>query len=187
MALRYAKIGSVDKVSNGIGDCMNEKFAIPGVAGIIEKEMDGILHVLIQERWKEDAKAEEGLIEIPAGKIREFENIYDCLRREIKEETGLNVIEIEGEEEAVIFELNDYKVLNYRPFAHAQNIQGSYPIMVQTFICEVNGELVKKTNETQNLRWISIEALKHMVQNETESLYPMHVHTFMQYFEHRGY
>ncbi len=40
------------------------------------------------------------MIEIPAGEIREFENIYDCLRREIHEETGLEVTYIEGEDEA---------------------------------------------------------------------------------------
>lgn len=167
---------------------MEEKFSIPGVAGIIEKEMDGKCFILIQERWKEEAKSEEGLIEIPAGKIREFENIYDCLRREIKEETGLDVVEIEGEKDATIFELNDYKVLSYKPFAHAQNIKGNYPIMVQTFICKVKGELLKQTNETKNLRWVSLERLKEMIEKEADHLYPMHVHTFLMYLRqnHKG-
>ena len=164
---------------------MNERFAIPGVAGILEKEIHGVLYILVQERWKEDAKSEEGLIEIPAGKIREFENIYDCLRREIKEETGLKVLAIEGESEAVIFESNNYKVLNYAPFAHAQNSQGSDPIVVQTFICQVEGELLRETNETQNLRWVSLDELKRLVYEEPETLYPMHVEIFKKYFAHR--
>lgn len=72
---------------------MEEVFSKPAAGGIIEKTINNIEYVLIQERFKDDAKAEEGLIEIPAGKIREFENIYECLKREIWEETGLEVIQ----------------------------------------------------------------------------------------------
>ena len=39
-----------------------------------------------------------GLWEIPAGKIREYENIYSALRREVKEETNLDITYIAGEE-----------------------------------------------------------------------------------------
>jgi ADP-ribose pyrophosphatase len=51
-----------------------EQFSIPGVSGIIERCIDGVDHILIQERFKEDAPAENGLIEIPAGKIRRYEH-----------------------------------------------------------------------------------------------------------------
>ncbi|WP_072910919.1 NUDIX domain-containing protein [Pseudobutyrivibrio xylanivorans] len=61
---------------------MKELFSKPAAGGIIEKIVDGEVFVLIQERCKGNVH-EDGLIEIPAGKIREFENIYDCLRREI--------------------------------------------------------------------------------------------------------
>jgi ADP-ribose pyrophosphatase len=54
-----------------------ELFAKPGVGGIIEKSIAGIDYILIQDRCKNDAKSEFGLLEIPAGKIREFENIFD--------------------------------------------------------------------------------------------------------------
>lgn len=114
-----------------------ELLAKPGVGGIIERTFDGEHHILLQERYKDDAPLESGMIEIPAGKIREFKNIFDCLRREIFEETGLEVTEIEGEHESVIVEMNGYKVVSYTPFACSQNIKGDYPIMVQTFICGV--------------------------------------------------
>jgi len=113
-----------------------ELFAKPGVGGIIEKNIDGVDYILVQDRHKKDEMIETGLIEIPAGKIREFENIFECLRREIWEETGLEVTYIAGEKEAKIFESNGYKVLNYTPFSSSQNIQGIYPIMVQTFLCK---------------------------------------------------
>ena len=128
-----------------------EKFSIPGVGGILEKKIEMKDHILIQERWKEDFADEMGLIEIPAGKIREFENIFDCLRREICEETGLEIVSIEGEAGCDIIEENGYKVLNYKPFSSSQNLLGDYPIMVQIFICNVKGELLKETNETKHI------------------------------------
>ncbi|MDF2546162.1 MAG: pyrophosphohydrolase [Anaerosolibacter sp.] len=162
-----------------------ELFSKPGVAGIIEKTINGIDHILIQDRCKDDAKAEDGLIEIPAGKIREFENIFDCLRREVWEETGLEVTYIEGENEATIFEANGYKVLNYTAFACSQNIQGTYPIMVQAFICKASGELLNKTNETKNIRWISLKELKNLLNKNENSFYPMHVIALKKYLNHK--
>lgn len=162
-----------------------ELFSKPGVGGIIEHTIDGIDYILVQDRCKDDSKKESGLIEIPAGKIREFENIFDCLRREIREETGLEVIFIEGEEDATIFESNGYKVLNYNPFSSNQNIHGSYPIMVQIFICKAKGELLKKTNETKNVRWMSLKELQNLLEYSTDSFYPMHVITLRKYLKHK--
>jgi ADP-ribose pyrophosphatase len=158
-----------------------EVFAKPAAGGIIIKSENEIDYILIQERCKENGGLDNGLIEIPAGKIREFENIFDCLRREIWEETGLKVIEIMGEDEAVTVESNGYKVINYMPFACSQNIQGNYPIMVQTFICKVYGQVLYKTNESKNIRWISINQLREMLDSNEEAFYPMHVSTLKKY------
>ena len=166
---------------NGKDDVPAERFMKPGAAGIIEKNVNGARYILVQERFKADAPAEDGLIEIPAGKIREFENIYDCLRREIKEETGLDVLEIEGEAASKVLDSNGYRVLSYEPFASAQNITGTYPIMVQTFICRVCGELVSATNETRFLRWISLEELEFLLEHQYDRFYPMHVNTLRKY------
>lgn len=160
-----------------------EKFMKPGVGGIIEQTIDGMKHILMQERCKEDAPSEEGLLEIPAGKIREFENIFDCLRREIREETGLEVTEIVGEENSVIYELNGYRVLSYEPFANAQNTQGSYPIMVQIFICKAKGELAVETNETKRLRWVPVKELQELIDKQHHRFYPMHVNTLRKYIK----
>jgi ADP-ribose pyrophosphatase len=160
-----------------------EQFAKPGVGGIIEKNIDGIDCILVQDRCKENAKLEFGLLEIPAGKIREFENIFDCLRREIWEETGLKVTHIKGEDEAIVLESNGYKVLNYTPFSCSQNIQGTYPIMVQAFICNAVGELLKTSNEAKNIRWMPILELKKLLENNKSSFYPMHVITLEKYLK----
>ncbi len=158
-----------------------EQFMKPGVGGIVERIIKGVTYILLQERYKDDAPLEEGLIEIPAGKIREFENIYDCLRREIKEETGLDVVWIEGETDSIVHESNGYKVMSYEPFASSQNLEGTYPIMVQTFICRIKGELAESTNETRFLRWVTMEELKNLLENQPQNFYPMHVNTLRKY------
>lgn len=158
-----------------------ELLAKPGVSGIIEKVENGIDYILIQERYKIDAPNENGLIEIPAGKIREFENIFDCLRREIKEETGLNVTKIVGESESLVYKGNGYKVINYEPFSSSQNLEGTYPIMVQSFICKVQGELFLKSDESRNIRWVSLDELRELVDKNPNCFYPMHFITIQKY------
>lgn len=160
-----------------------ELLAKPGVGGIIEKNINGIDYILIQDRCKDEATLEYGLLEIPAGKIKEFENIFDCLRREISEETGLKVTNIKGENEAIVLESNGYKVLNYTPFSCSQNIQGTYPIMVQIFICNADGELLNKSNETKNIRWMPLIELKELLEDDKSLFYPMHITTLERYLK----
>ena len=62
-----------------------EKFTVHCVAAIIEKILNTEKYILIQTRQKEDGAETNGMLEIPAGKIREYENIFEALKREVKE------------------------------------------------------------------------------------------------------
>lgn len=109
-----------------------------------------------------------------------------CLRREIKEETGLDVVEIEGEKEAIIVKKKDYTVINYEPFSCSQNISGKYPIMVQVFICRTTGYLLDNTNESQELQWINLDELQLRLEENTDWIYPMHITTLRKYLKWKG-
>ncbi len=158
-----------------------EIFAKPAVGAIIEKNVNGELHILIQERWKVDDAPENGLIEIPAGKVREYENIFDGLRREVWEETGLRLTEIQGEKETVTCNCNGYKVISFNPFYSSQNLSGVYSIMLQTFICKATGELLTQSDESVNIRWISIRNLKVLLEENENAFFPMHVNALKKY------
>jgi len=158
-----------------------ETFAIPGAAGLIRCLENGEEWILLQERDKPSAPAETGLLEIPAGKIRAFESIYACLRREIKEETGLDVVRIHGESEAVTTRLNGYEVLSYEPYASSQNLGGSYPIMVQCFLCEVEGLPLTRSQESRAIRWTRLAEVKVLLETCPERFYPMHLTTLRRY------
>jgi len=158
-----------------------ERFAIPGVGALIIRNENGIEEILIQERWKENAASENGLLEIPAGKIREFENIFDTLRREVKEETGLDITEIQGEDCTLLYESDEYKVISFMPYACNQNLSGSYPIMVFVFICRASGNLLHNSDESNNYRWIPVNTLKDILISNPQKFYPMHVNTLRKY------
>lgn len=160
-----------------------ERFSIPGAGAIIAKDIDNQASILIQTRVKPDAPCENGLLEIPAGKIRAFESIFDTVKREVREETGLNVVEILGENLSTVYEANAYKVIHFTPFACSQNLSGDYPIMVFVFICKVEGELLPFSEESKNYQWISILALEKIINDSPRSFYPMHLQTLKKYID----
>jgi len=160
---------------------MTEKFQIPGVAAIVQRQSDSGIELLVQDRDKADLVADTGLLEIPAGKIRQFENLFNTLRREVFEETGLRVTEITGEAEAHNVSLNNYQVLSCEPFCVSQNISGHYPIMTVTFLCWGDGELLKTSNESSNIRWMPITELAVLLKQQPHKLYPMHIYALTKY------
>ena len=60
-----------------------EVFAKPCVGAIIEKNIYGEKCILLQTRRKPGGDDTNGKLEIPAGKIREYEGVFDALRREV--------------------------------------------------------------------------------------------------------
>ena len=158
-----------------------EEFSVPGVGGIIVKDIDGENNILLQTRIKPNDTSEDGLLEIPAGKIRAFESIFDALIREVKEETGLDVVEIFGENLSSVYENNSYRVINFMPFSCSQNIIGNYPIMVFVFVCRAEGELLAFSDEAKNYKWIPVSKVKEMLEGSPDTFYPMHVDTLKKY------
>lgn len=119
-----------------------EKLAIPGVGAIIEKTIDETKYILIQERQKEDESTDNGMLEIPAGKIREYENIFQTLRREVMEETGLTITKIHGEEQTIESTIGGNRVISFTPFHVTQNFEDIKEMLIknpeQFFLMHIN-------------------------------------------------
>lgn len=160
---------------------MIETFAIPAVGAIIVKRVEDEEFILVQNRKKNNGDGMDGLLEIPSGKIREYENIFDALRREVREETGLNLTTIRGEEECIHLDVNGNETIMFSPYCVTQNISGAYSIILSTFLCEAEGNLLERTNETENIRWMKREELKEIVYNSPESIFLMHVNALKRY------
>ena len=92
-----------------------DKLYIEAAAGLIRRESDGSF--LISQRHLDDFLG--GLWEFPGGKRRSGESLERCLRREIKEEIGVNV-EVGARHKAISFEYPDRIVNLYFYWAKIQ-------------------------------------------------------------------
>jgi hypothetical protein len=80
--------------------------------------------------------------------------------------------------------MHGYQVLSYTPYTSSQNLEGTYPIMVQTFLCDVEGppaEGIGRSDESRHIRWIRREELARLVREEPGRFYPMHLTTLRRY------
>ena len=158
-----------------------EKFTVPCVAAIIEKIVNNEKYILIQTRQKEDVAETNGMLELLVGKIREYENIFEALRREVKEETGLSITKILGEDNQISNFIKGNEVISYTPYCITQNLSGAYSIILNTFLCEAKGELLTETNESQNIHWIKIKELKKIFKNYPEKIFLLHINALQKY------
>ena len=158
---------------------MQEVFVKPAVGAIIERNVNGRDCILIQQRYKEGDT--DRLFEIPTGKIREYEDIFQTLRREIREETGLKIKEIKGEGDVTVSKVNGYTVTSFMPFYVSQNLCGGYSLMVQVFIFKADVEPFEKSDESINIRWTPVEKLKKMLEEDESKFFPMHINALKKY------
>lgn len=158
-----------------------EVFAKPCVGAIIERTVDGKRCILVQTRLKPDGGDTNGLLEIPAGKVREYEDMFSALRREVGEETGLRAVNIRGEEQCVQYSAGGITVISAEPFCVTQNLSGAYSIVLNTFVCEAEGEALAETDETTDIRWIALGELKEILVKRPGEVFFMHINALRKY------
>lgn len=151
---------------------MKEVFAKPAVGMLIERFIDGQLCLLMQERYKPTKPLESGMLEFPGGKIREGESVIDTIRREMVEETALALTHVDGLSVAKE-RAENYEVGAFRPFMVSENTHMYYPILQMCFRCKASGTCLEASDESRNLRWLSLGAIRHLLKEERENIYPM--------------
>ncbi len=159
--------------------------ALPFVGAIVEKDIAGEKHVLIQTRWMPaQDPIYSGMLEIPAGVLDSgYENIFDVVRREVAEETGLTVGQIKGEELSKTITVGDDKVLLFESYAQEQVIKGQRPYVGSVFICTADGELKHQDEETRDPRWMRVSEVLRMLKQTPEKFFPLQVPALMKYCE----
>ena len=160
-----------------------ESFCIHGVSAIIQRIIEGEKYILIQERQKGFDSPETGLIEVPCGKVKSGESVFDCIRSKVLIETGLSITKIYGEENFEVIKFKDYNVLSYIPFFSSQNTGDNYPLAMDTFICEADGLALLESFDAKNIRWVTLNELKNMLIDSQDSFYPMIIEPLKHYLK----
>ena len=162
-----------------------ESLARPVISAILEKEKNGKRMIFMQTRWKpEISPTYSGLLEIPAGGINGYENVYDALHREVKEETGLDIVRIIDDYHSEIIQtrLHDSSHV-FKPFICQQVLEtnGGLPWIGFVFRCEVKGNITIQKEEAKDPRWISLEELEKILIKTPKKIFSLQYSTLLYY------
>jgi len=163
------------------------KMAIPFAGAIVERGEGEDKEVLLQTRWQPAGDpVYSGTLEFPVGKLDQpFENIFDTVAREIREETGLKLKIIKGGDKTEIFSGGrDDAALGFRPFCSLQQLQNGKPWVGFIFICTVeSGEPKAQLDETRTPCWFKVSKLKQMIADDPSQFFTLELPAWEYYFK----
>ncbi len=166
---------------------MNE-INIPIVSAIIERRHDhgNEAEVLIQTRWSPNEDTQyDGTLEIPAGWMEKYENVYEALRREVLEETGLKITKIFPDVKTKTHSVKDDGSFAFVPFCCQQQVKGGKPWVGFVFLCEVeNKEPVPQPEEVRDIKWVKKSELKEIFEKTPEKIFTLQLGVLDYYFNH---
>lgn len=162
------------------------QYAVPFVAGIIERTLNGKRQLLIQTRNHTGTNSiYNGTLEFAAGTLDKlYENVYDALAREIKEETGLTLKAIINDSRTVVFSPQKIDAaFGFRPFCCTQQLKDGRPWVGMIFRCEVEpGEPVSQDGENNDVHWIDVEEFKTLFEQYPERIFTLEYPAWDYYF-----
>ncbi len=133
---------------------------------IIERKSATGMEIAIQMRNK---PAEGGTwIELPGGRVEEFESLVSALRREVREEIGLEITHIEGEDRRLETHGASTNVECLAPFAVYQTLQGPVDSLGVYLRCQAQGKLLPVGDETEGARWVSVGLVARWLRDDPE-------------------
>lgn len=157
------------------------------VSAIIEKTENGQRYVFVQTRWKPQASPMYlGMLEIPAGGIDSYENVYHAIRREVHEETGLAITRfIDDTQTPVIESRAGDTSIAFRPFICQQVLETNdgLPWVGFVFRCEAEGEIIMDPSEAKDPRWIAIDELDDILTKTPERVFSLQLATLRYYID----
>lgn len=162
--------------------------AIPCTGAIIERNHDGEREVLIQTRWRlSDTSIYNGTFEFPIGKLdKPYENIFDTLSREIREECGLKLKSVKDLSKTGILSVHDDAMMGFRPFCCTQQLKEGKPWISFIFVCEVeDGEPTPQVSEAKDAHWMKVAELRKIYTQSPERLFGLQLPAWDYYLNAR--
>jgi len=163
---------------------------LPMVSAIIEREHNGEQEIFVQTRWKpERDPLYAGTLEIPAGGMHVYENVYDAVKREVLEETGLRVTSFYPDIRTKTYAPNDDDCFAFVPCCCQQQLKGGLPRVGFVFLCQVeDAEPVSQHEEVRDSRWMQVSALRKIFEETPEKIFTLQWGVLEYDLQHdRGY
>jgi 8-oxo-dGTP diphosphatase len=149
-----------------VAGMQGEALVVPNIAAIVLRDQSAS-HLLLQRRDKPDVV--RGLLEIPTGRWRAGEAPGEALRREVGEETGLEVRSIVGEGRR--YQVHpDWPVWAMEPAAVVVGAGGAYPALLVAFVCVADGEPRPRPGETADPRWYPVDEVRRLLRDSPRAL-----------------
>ena len=147
-------------------------FPVPIVSAIIERQRGATTEVLIQVRWKPATDpVYSGTFEIPAGGIGQYESVYEALKREVYEETGLRVTGFRPEVRTRTHSQRGDDVFAFVPFCCQQQVSGRARVGF-VFVCTVeDADPVPHPDEVKEIAWMETSELRRLVEESPERIF----------------
>lgn len=161
----------------------------PNISAIIERVQEGRKQILVGTRWKPARDpVYSGCLEIPAGHIDAYENVYETVRREVFEETGLKVRSIKPDIQTRVHSTSrDDAAFAFVPLCGQQQLRGGKPWISYAFICEVEDtEPVPNLDEVKDVQWMDYEELKRLFDHEPERIFTFQLSALDFYFNYQN-
>ena len=163
---------------------LNINYAV--VSAIIEREQDGEKEILIQTRWKPQTDpVYSGTLEIPAGGMNHYENVYDAVAREVLEETGLKVTSFKPDIRTKVHSPKGDDCFAFIPFCCQQQLKGGWPRVGFVFVCTVEDkEPIPRQGEVKDIRWMKKSELKKVFEENPEKIFTLQLGVLDYYLNH---
>lgn len=161
-------------------------YAVPFVAGIVERIHNGKQQLLIQTRTNKNQPIYQGTIEFAAGTLDKlYENVYEALSREIKEETGMTLKQIIGDSQTQKYSPQKVdEVFGFKPFCCTQQLREGRPWIGFIFRCEVeDGKPKGQDDESADVRWVDASEIKEIFEHTPQKLFTLEIPAWEYYFQ----
>ncbi len=112
---------------------------------------------LLLQRRDRDVESVRGLLELPGGRWRSGESPIDCASREVYEETGIWLTEIDG---VAIDRIDaNRSIASIRPLVVVAGVDGGFPAVHIVLTATGVGTIVNESGVTSDVRWWQTEAV----------------------------
>ena len=140
------------------------KFVVNAIALMNEDDKE---YILLKENKKQDSN--DIIFELPGGVIRDSENVYGCLRRELNSK-GFEVTKIFGEDKCNELSNEEEALTVFKPFCVSQSNTERNSIITNTILCEVDNTKTKTVNKKSGYKWVCTDDIETMLVDQKENI-----------------